>query len=252
MTENYKDKEWMYNKYEKEKLSTYQIAKLCEVGKTSINRWLTRLEIAKRSTSESTHLAICNHSNISQKAREWICGELLGDGCLQTRSSRSAVFQYGSKYLEYTEYIRDTLKSFGINQAGKIYKRHHKELNYYSYSYCSRSYIELLKIYKRWYPKVKKIVPKNIVLTSLTCRQWYIGDGSLVRHKRGKPYIVLATNGFSILSVKQLVKQLRELGFGATRRPSVNTINISTRSTKEFLNYIGESPTNCYRYKFAY
>ena len=61
-----------------------------------------------------------NNCNLSIEATHWIDGELLGDGCLHKISPRSAIFVYASKYQEYIEYVRDTLKSFGIEQAGKI------------------------------------------------------------------------------------------------------------------------------------
>ena len=76
----------------------------------------------KRNMSEAFHSARGNHCKLSQEAIEWISGELLGDGCLQSQSKYSALFSYTSKYWEYINYVADTLKSFGIEQIGKIYK----------------------------------------------------------------------------------------------------------------------------------
>ena len=195
-----------------------------------------------------------NHCKLSNKAIEWINGELLGDGCLQSCSIYSARFQYGSKYLEYIEYIRDTLKSFGIKQSGKIRKTYIENYGAYIFSYSSLSYVELRPIRERWYPKGKKIIPKDLELTPLTCRQWYIGDGSLKHRKiggQGRPRIVLATHCFVIPDVENLIGKLIYLGFKTTRWLS-NEMYISTYSTKEFLNYIGKCPVKCYQYKFNY
>jgi len=248
----YRNKNWLENEYMDKKLSTVQIGKICNVDNKVIHKWLKRYDIPLRSTGEGHHIRSCNHCELSKKAFEWINGELLGDGCLQASSNYSAVFKYGSKYLEYARYVSDTLQSFGIKQSGKINKRHNKKYDSYSYEYCSLSYKELFDLYRKWYPKDKKIVLKDIKLTSLTCRQWLIGDGSLTHQKGTRPYIRLCTTGFIASDVKWLVEKLKRMSFKTTRQPANNIINISTHSTKEFLDYIGSSPTKCYQYKFEY
>jgi len=245
----FQNKEWLEKKYLKEKLSATQISKLCRVSHATIQNWLHKLNIPARSCGEAIHLVLGNHCDLSHEAIEWINGELLGDGCLTLPSNYSSYFSYGSKHLEYAQYVSDTLKSFGIKQVGRIIKKQDKYKNY-AYFYVSHSYEELLSIRKQWYPNNKKIVPKDIELTPLTCRQWYIGDGCLIHKKNRNLNIVLATNGFPSEDVEWLVDQLNKIGFKATRQPSQNVINISTISVKQFLNYIGECPVKCYQYKW--
>jgi len=254
MIKKYQDKEWLENKYIKEKLSPYQIAEICKAGRTTVRRWMIKFNILTRSRGEAIHLSVANHCNLSQKAIEWIDGELLGDGCLFSESIYSASFKYTSKYFEYINYISDTLKSFGIKQAGKITKYYYKNLDTYDYRYSSLAYSELLPIYKQWYIDRKKIVPKDINLTPLVLRQHFIGDGSLEHPKteNGRPRIRLYTCGFSIFDVNWLVQELTKSGFKTMRQSARNTIVLSTHSTKEFLNYIGKCPVECYRYKFKY
>jgi len=216
------------------------------------NKGIPMLEEMKKRMGLTKHLQQANHCNLSQEAIKWINGELLGDGCLFSESQYSAKFSYSSKYSEYIQYIANTLKSFGIEQMGKINQYHHKKSNCYIYNYQSRYYSELLFIRKQWYPEGKKIVPKDIKLTPLTVRQWYIGDGYLGHLKKGRPNILLCTYGFSISGVEWLVKQLIKLGFKATRQSISNTIYISTHSTKDFLDYIKNCPVECYKYKWAY
>lgn len=195
-----------------------------------------------------------NRCVLSQEAIDWIYGELLGDGCLIKVSSFSARFAYGSQYPEYIKYVRDTLKSFGIEQAGKINTYNHTKYNSCIYSYSSLSYPELLTIREQWYPEDKKIVPRDIVLTSLVCRQWYIGDGSLMSSNKTNGRMLLCTCGFTAYDVNWLVKQLRKLGYWANRRKGNNTVSIKSRgarkTVRDFLNYIGECPVECYKYKW--
>jgi len=252
MTKQYQDKEWLEKKYLEEELSIYRIAEICGVVHYTIWCWLKKFNISIRSRNEAAHLRQANYCNLSKEAFNWIQGELLGDGSMESSSSYSARFRYDSKYLEYIKYVSDILRSFGIQQSGKINRRYQKEINCYSYRYASLKYVELLSIYKKWYPEGKKIIPKNLKLTPLICKQWYIGDGCLIHQLGVKPYIRLATDGFTISNVNILVGQLNDLGFKVTRQLSNNRINISTYSTKDFLNYIGKCPVKCYQYKFAY
>ena len=250
--DNYCNKSWLQQKYLVEKLSPNQIGKLCNCSKTTIYRWLKEFNVSMRSKSKAFHLRQANYCKLSDEALQWIDGELLGDGSLRSLSKYSASFGYSSKYLEYIQHISDTLKSFGIKQCGKIQKAKDKRWNCNVYHYSSLSYVELLPIRKRWYPKGKKIIPRNLKLTSLVLKQEYIGDGCLDHRKNRKSSIRLYTNGFPISDVEWLAKELSKLGFKSTRQPSHNTIGISSYSTKEFLNYIRDCPVECYKYKWDY
>lgn len=253
MTKRYQNKEWLHNKYWKEKLSTTQIAKLCGMSQAIIRYWLKRYNILCRFQGEAEHLIKANHCNLTQESIEWLNGELLGDACLRSRSSYSARIKYGSKYLEYIKYVSNTLQSFGVEQSGKIKRYYDKRFGFLgSYQYVSLSYPEFLLIYKRWYPDGKKIVPKDIELTPLTCRQWYIGDGGLQNLERARSRVQLATCGFGISDIEWLIKKLIDLGFKATRQASNNIISISLSSSKAFLDYIGKCPVSCYQYKWNY
>jgi len=249
---NYKNKNWLNQKYLEEELSIFQIAKLFNYDKTTIYYWLKKLNISIRSKSEAQNLARGNHCNLSEKAKQWIDGELLGDGNLRSQSKYSANFAYSSKHLEYIQYISDTLNSFGIKQAGKIHEEKDKRWNNYSYHYDSLCYEELLPIRNRWYPNGHKIIPRDLKLTSLVLRQEMLGDGCLVHKKRCRPYIMLCTCGFPISDVEWLVIQLIKLGFKTIRQAGNNMIGISTSSTKNFLDYIGKCPAQCYQYKWEY
>ena len=66
----YRNKEWLYNKYIEEELSTTQISKFCNSGNTVIWNWLYRLNIPMRFIGEAIHLRKTNHCNLSSKAME--------------------------------------------------------------------------------------------------------------------------------------------------------------------------------------
>ncbi|MBA7573611.1 hypothetical protein ES708_15409 [subsurface metagenome] len=187
---------------------------------------------------------------LSNKAKQFIYGELLGDGCLENISRSSSRFTYASKYLDYVKWLSSELNNFGLKQSGKIMQHDNNWGTYYQYK--TKCYPELKEIRSKWYTNGKKIVPKDIKLTPLTCRQWYIGDGSLRHPIDAKPAIVLSTDNFTICNVELLVNKINILGLKATRYLSTNRIYIWANSTKIFLDYIGLCPVNCYKYKWAY
>lgn len=253
VNEQYRNKEWLKDRYIKDRLSDPEIGKLCRVYQGTIGRWRKKFNIVARLRAEVSHLAKGNHCNLSQEAIDWINGELLGDGCLGSKSPNySAQVHYGSKYLDYINYVRGKLKSFGILQMGNTSKTTVEKMNCSYYSYSSLCYEELLLLRKKWYPNNKKIIPRDLELTPVTIRQWYIGDGCLNRPKRkgSKPYITLLTCGFPTSDVLWLVKELIKLSFKTTWQKHNNSIYISTKSVKDFLTYIGPCPVERYQSKW--
>lgn len=256
---SYKNRKDLDDMYWGDGLSSNQMAKILKCSGRTILNYLKKYNITVRSNSEATHLRMGNHCNLSSKALEWIEGELLGDGCLMSRAKHSAYFTYTSKYNEYINYVSNKLYSFGIRRSGKItFKENvhliiqgHPTYSKEAYQYNSKMYEELKFIYNKWYINHKKvIVPKDLKLTPLVCRQWYLGDGGLNNPKGSRSSIVLNTQCFTIDDNNWLVKQLNELEFKASRQHVRNTIHISVNSTQDFLTYIGKCPVECYNFKW--
>ena len=254
MGASYEDSTWLRREYIEKKQSAQEIAEKTGATVSAIYHRLRKFHIARRSLSEAHHLGQVNHVQLSPEAIEFIEGELLGDGYLQTHSKWSARLGYKSKYNEYIDWLSKTLASFGIKQSGGI-AMGHPFGRYTSYSYTSLSYEELKPMQERWYPQGKKVVPPDLILTPLVLRQWHIGDGCLIVPRRKRPYINLATCGFSTEDVMRLVAALRKLNFNATRKSSNNTITISTYSASDFLDWIGPCPPDIqgiYGYKWLF
>ena len=249
----YKDQIWLRKQYIEKKRSPNDIANEIGVATNTIIYWLKKFHIPRRSYSEANHLKAANHVQLSPHAIEFIEGELLGDGSLYSRSQWSAAYSHGSKYKEYIDWLAERLSGFGIKQAGSMVTQHPLG-RYTTYNYISLSYEELKPMRDRWYPKGKKIVPHDLILTPLMVRQWYIGDGCLDTKRGKRSSIRLSTCSFSVQDVLYLAHSLRELGFNARRRSSHNIIYISPRSVARFLNWIGPCPPeieSIYGYKWG-
>ncbi len=264
----YQNREWLFNEYVTLNKSMWNIADEQGVDCVTILNWLKRFNITRRTRGEGCHLARGNHVSLTFQIIEVINGLMLGDGHLNQRSKWSAGYEHGSKYKEYLEWLSERFNGFGVKQTGKIYKetidKRPKWKNAIGYRYSSLSYSELLPLQQKWYRlysqetdppnwsyKLIKIVPRDIELTPTTCLYWYMDDGCLKHRskKNSNDNINLATMGFPIADIEFLVRKLNEIGFKCHRTVD-NQIYISTESTPAFLEYIGDCPVDCYKYKW--
>lgn len=217
---------------------------------------MDKFGIPVRSKSEAHVIARGNHVTLSKNAKEFLYGELLGDGHLGNNSPLSSFYSHSSKHLEYLVWLSGIFGGFGIEKVGKI----HKNLRAGGFMYASRSYPELKTLRRKWYRlatekekskgrKFIKILPKNLSLTPLICRQWYIGDGSL--NKKDK-FITLNTQCFTSGEVDRLTMLLIDLDFKVTKHAD-RSIYVSTYSVRGFLEFLGACPKeieNIYGYKW--
>lgn len=229
--------------------SSHIIAKEAGCGPSTIYRWLRKMNIPVRNSSEGIFLATRNSVIITPDLLRFMGGEIIGDGSVTMHGNRSARYRHTSKYREYLIWLSECLDKWGIGQVGRITRRKDK-YGIITYKYQSRSYPELVAVYKRWYPEGKKIVPQDLELPPIMARQWYLGDGGLSNYKRKHPGIVFGTYDFDRQSIGYLIEELGRLNFKATYQPSHNTIYIWAHSVKDFLEWIGPCPVSCYDYKW--
>jgi len=252
----YTNEQWLRNQYLKLKKSTCKISREQKCSTVAIQYWLRRFRIPTRSHSVAGSNALTNHINLSSEAIEFLNGSLLGDGHLNHQSKWASAYSQGSKFQEFLVWTAQKLANYGIEQVGRIYKsitrlpKYNKK--YTVYSYCSKSYAELMKLRRKWYskgdsskkPEFQKVIPFFLKLTPLTCLMWYLGDGSVNSRS-----VTLSTVNFTVYEIDFLRGKLDRLGFETTRLKG-KTIHILTKSTKGFLDYIGDCPVECYKYRW--
>ena len=73
-TGDYRDRDWLYNKYIVEKKNTTDIAKICKAGKSTVKRWIKKHGIEIRSNSES-HIGIKRSLESRLKQSKSVTGE---------------------------------------------------------------------------------------------------------------------------------------------------------------------------------
>ena len=217
------------------------------------------MDINRRSNSETRSFR--TSCNLSPHIKEFITGELLGDGSLFSRSKYTAYYQHGTKYREYLVWIEKIFFDFGIKKTGTIRKNAHtlksNGKTYISYSLKTVTYPELKSLRIWFYPNGKKIIPYNLELTPLIVRQWYLGDGSLSK-KVGNmgQTISISTEGFQENDIDRVIEKFKRIGLKLAKNKSRKgqyKICISRQSTIDFFDYIGPCPQEIetiYSYKW--
>jgi len=255
----YKDKKWCEEQYELQEKSTFHIAAELGCSPSTIRFWLMRHGIPLRKADESYHLSHANSLELSSYLKLLLEGELLGDGSLIPCSKYTAVYGHASKHKEYVEWLSEEFASQGMDQAGTIreVRTFNRDTGRTSttYTYRSLCYPVLLEWRERFYPEPagKKIVPEDLILNPIICRQWYLGDGHLATSRRQRSAIFLYTCAFDADSIQRLRVQLRSLGIPTTHQPSRNQLYIPADYVIQFLDYIGPCPEaikNAYGYKW--
>ena len=245
-------KDELRNLYINMEMSDEQIGDHIGASKYVVYWWRKKHGILARDLSLAHHLRTGNSVVLSEEAKDFICGELLGDGHLFESSKHSAGYMHSSKYKEYVQWLSSRFNDLGIEQVGKINR--YDDGKAISYHYCSRSYPELMKIRKEWYPYGEKIIPKSLVITPMVMLHHYIGDGALKKNPRGGSSINLHTDGFEKRDVFFLRELLKNIGINTNYHKSNNTIYIPVSATKDFISYIGNCPEEIegvYGYKWA-
>jgi len=245
----YKDEAWLRHQYINLGKTFDQIGRELGVKAQTIWQWAQKFSIQSRDWNEEQ----ANHVILSNEGLEFISGELLGDMSITMNGKASAKIEYGSKYPAYLRWLSMTLSSFGIEQQSKI-SSHTTPFGSIGFRYCSKSYRELTALRKKWYPDGKKSVPRDLKLTPIVMRQWYIGDGALHTGKGKTSWIFFATDCFDRDELCFLADQLSSFNLPITLPASRNIIRIGARGVKRFLDLIGPCPKEIepwYGYKWA-
>lgn len=182
-----------------------------------------------------------NIVNLNDEEKEILDGIMLSDGCLSEYSRISSRLTFGFKYKEMLESISSNLPSLMF--ITPFYNKKNK-----CWYGKSKSYYNLLIENKRWYVEHnKKIVPKDIRVTPISCYWWYIGDGYFTIKKN----VILCTDAFSHNDNLFLIKKLNDCGFKCTLT-SRNRIFFNKKESIKFLEWLKNNNKilNVYEYKW--
>lgn len=196
---------------------------------------------------------------LTEEQKQVLYGALLGDGSLILhKNCKNAIFSYTSKSKQHVEYVSNSFKKYLSGENIKQYTYYDSRTNKEYSRYVMRTYTNksFTDEHNKWYKNGIKTIPKNLKLTPLICKIWYIGDGGICHSNRSE-WIKLSTQCFSkeeqeeilLPQLSQFEAILMKADIGKNKQQQYY-IYIPHRKEKEFLNYIGECPFDDYLYKW--
>lgn len=273
------DKEWLYEKYFVDKLSTLQIAELVGAKEpNSVGQALKRFGWSLRNHRDGI---IRNTKDIIIINKDVIDGSLLGD-CSLGISNKNSDFtrpylHKKNKYKDHLMWFAEqvcppnhfTIKEVTHSIKYKSVIRHHK-----LFTFRTQSSDKLLEFYKRWYPSTnnyKKVVPTDLILTPNMILNWFLDDGSSTWRDRDGEICKSRNNAAYPQNTKQVIVSFCSESFTKPEneflcgeierlgiRSSVKKCNAGTGwrlfidqiATNDFFDLIGECPIDSLRYKW--
>ncbi|WP_438296403.1 endonuclease [Sporosarcina sp. FA15] len=148
----------------------------------------------------------------------FICGKLLGDGCITKQDGRKPRFQFmhRTEDVGWAEYCYDHLKNF-IPLSPPTYRKvmDLRIKKGYSESYIVQSRTDevITNLYKQWYPNGRKVLPFDYIEKHLDERAlawWYQDDGHLKIVNGTVNKIILSTDSFSNQENNRLIQLILE------------------------------------------
>lgn len=88
----YKDKNWLHKMYWDKKLSIRKIAKICNIGRTTVFYWMNKLGIPRQDKADASKKYLINDAifeNCDTPEKAYWLGFIMADGCVHKTSDKS-------------------------------------------------------------------------------------------------------------------------------------------------------------------
>lgn len=170
---------------------------------------------------------------LTQRQREIIIGNILGDGHLEFDGFHGTRLQIKQKekHKDYVFWLYEELKNLCLSSPKQ------RKDNYQWY-FSTRFLVELTLLHQIFYFGKKKVIPKNIselVISPLTLAIWYMDDGRLDWRPKDHYAFIINTDSFQLKEVQLLKKALKK-NFGI----ETNVYNSLCRGKRYPKIYIGK------------
>lgn len=262
------DKEWLYQKYIVEGLSTNHIAEMAGAKTAnSARQAIMKAGIEMRNQSDGVTY---NRKDLgliwTPESYEVIEGSLLGDASLGIWNAESDIsnpyFYKKNKHLDHVEFVaKQILEQWEKRVSLEMSTFRGVTRGYYKFS--TYSHREFKEMYDRWYPTWNnrvKVIPEDLVVTPTVLLHWFMDDGCSYRRK-DRPTrqicIELCTDCFSEESQIKVAKQMEDtLGISFSVAPSTNNgkrmfrLALKQSYADKFYEIIGPPPVPSLAYKW--
>jgi hypothetical protein len=216
----------------------------------TVNSAIKKFDIPYKKKTGSNYKIISKWpEDFSSEQKQIISGCLLGDGWLY---NQSFWIKQCRRRREYIEHVSNCLKPY---TTGNIYdgEQCNRSKVFLSSECYTRKAPRFANLETIWYPSGKKIVPRDIELTPLTCAHWFVQDGC---NRKSRKTAILYTNSFLKKDVCFLIDKLKhDIGIDSyLRKEKLNQWSVAISNKDEhYSNFINTIKPfvkwNCFQYK---
>jgi recombination protein RecA len=194
------DKTTLIDLYITKRKTTYEIAEMCGVYRSTVCNWLEKYDIDINPKQRKYELI--KKIPFTQEQKDMIVGTVLGDGCiaLHGRKNKSCRLMIG-----HCEKQKDFLmwkKSILANFVNTINKREDKKKNSIMYNFTTVTH-DGFKLYRDlFYEGNKKVIKDELIthIKPLSLAVWFLDDGTLMKNVNMR----LATDSFTKIENEKL------------------------------------------------
>lgn len=236
--------------------SAFDISKILHFSIPTIHKMLKELGINLRTDKERKVLGAkkrLKYVKISDELNNIITGCLLGDGTITNKTNCQAYFKYSDTNKDFIYWLKEQFDKCDIDSKIRFIPEHFDKrgfLNSDSWVFTTKSYVNFLELYNKWYCKIKRI-PNDVLLSQSTLKYWWIGDGYLSKTGGG----TIATHGFTFEDnefLKTLLQNVTKEYIAIYKSNFHNKffIYLSRRALNDLYIYMGSCPVESYKYKW--
>jgi hypothetical protein len=234
------------------------LAKSYGCGAATIHRIIIRSGIKRRQAKDYNTCKIL--TKLSNAHKEILNGLILSDAtCQIVGKGLTPRIEIATIHEEFANHIISTLPLRCNITETPGYSKIVNGIQWNAklqYRVISRVDLCLHEFRRLWYTNNKKTVPRNLSLSPLLLKYWFLGDGhsSYIAGSRGYVQVGFSTNGFTLDDCKYLVKKLQKdcnLYGSISKDRGHHKIKICRNDdVNRFFDYIGEPKLQCFNYKW--
>jgi uracil-DNA glycosylase len=188
---------------------------------------------------------IATGQGLSGLARDVVCGTVLGDGCLQVKSS-SLTFSHSQRQGEYARFKAELLAELGVDVQEREVAVAAGGVRMYPVVHVRTLAHRALRVIRQDFYRPRKVVPSWLAdeLNPRMLAFWFMDDGyTRIRDGGRRPLAEIATNAFSDADLQVLIAGLARLGLPAktTRKRLYFNVQATERLSELIAPYVPAS-----------
>jgi uracil-DNA glycosylase len=232
---------------------TYSSAKKAGAGRVSVQLTGDHPVLTRRGYVPVEQLRsgdeIATGQGISALARDVVCGTVLGDGCLQQKSS-TLTFSHSQLQADYARFKADLVAEFGPSAEEREVAAVAGGERTYPVILVRTQAHRALRVLRKAFYRECKVVPPWLAdeLNPRMLAFWFMDDGyTRIRDGGRRPLAEIATNAFTEDDLQVLIAGLARLGL--TAKASRQRLYFNVEATRQLSEIIAPYVPASMRYK---